>query len=298
MAAPDDDLPTLLQRKDHINVLRYVRAHQLREPLIVVEHGKALLGPEFKRKLGDENARLAALEQIALSALDLQQHEVAAMCLDRLKAAIGKEAVRFRVLLGRCLEAAGDTKGAMSIYDDLLSTNPANLAVLKRKYCLAEKPVERMAALNHYLQQNMADSAAWFEMANLRLTMGDFVGASFALEEVVLGCPIDAPIHIQLAEVYATIGGIDNLQLARKHMAQALELDGTNKRAMFGLLSVSNSYLVAVSNASKKQAVDEHSTEVAKELVKYGADKILKQYKGTKMYAAVQTLVGQYTKGL
>ena len=298
MAAPDDDLPTLLKRKDHLNVLRYIRAHQLRHPEIVLVHGKALLGPDFSRKMSDETAQLAALEQIALASLDLQQHDDAMKCLDRLKLSIGHESVRFRLLLGRGLEASGDVDGAHKMYDDILASNPANLTVLKRKYCLAEDHVERIAALNLYLQQNMADSAGWFEMANLRMQMGDFGGASFALEEVILGCPIDAPIHIQLAEVYATIGGLENLTLARKHMAQALELDASNKRAMFGLLMVSNAFLDAAANATKKQAIDEHSVDVAKELVKYGADKLLKQYKGTKMYGAVQTVVAQYTKGL
>ena len=298
MAAPDDDLPTLLKRKDHLNVLRYIRAHQLREPEIVLEHGKVLLGPDFSRKLSDETAQLAALEQIALASIDLQQHDDAVKCLDRLKLSISHESVRFRLLLGRCFEAAGNVDGAHKIYDDVRASNPANLTVLKRQYCLSDDPVERVASLNLYLQQNMADSAGWFEMANLRMQLGDFSGASFALEEVILGCPIDAPIHIQLAEVYATIGGPENLALARKHMAQALELDANNKRALFGLVMVSNAFLTAASNSTKKQVVDEHSVDVAKELVKFGADKLLKQYKGSKMFGAVQTVVMQYTKGL
>ena len=298
MAAPDDDLPTLLKRNDHLNVLRYIRAHQLREPEIVVLHGKALLGPDFSRRLSDETAQLAALEQITLASLDLQQHDDATTCLDRLKSSISNESVRFRLLVGRCLEAAGDVDGAQKVYNEVLVSNPSNLMVLKRKYCLSEDLVERMAALNVYLQHNMADSAGWFEMANLRMQLGDFVGASFALEEVILGCPIDAPIHIQLAEVYATIGGLENLSLARKHMAQALELDATNKRAMFGLVMVSNAFLATAANATKKQVVDEHSVDVAKELVKFGADKLLKQYKGSKMFGAVQTVMAQYMKGV
>lgn len=298
MAAPDDTLPTLVKRKDHLNVLRCIRAHQLREPEIVVEHGKALLGADFRRKISDESSRLAALEQIVLAALDMQNHDEAEIALARLRDAIGNESVRFRILLGRCLEAAGNHEGALKIYDDILTSNPANLMALKRKYCMTDDKVQRMAALNVYLEQNMADSAGWFEMANLRMELGDFVGASFALEEVILGCPIDAPIHVQLAEVYATIGGIENLALARKHMAQALELDATNKRAMFGLVMVSNAYIATAATATKKQMVDEHSIDVAKELVKYGADKLLKQYKGTKLFGPVQTLMTQYTKGL
>lgn len=296
---PDDDLPTLLQKKDHLNVLRYIRVHHLREPEIVVEHGLLLLGgKDLKRKLGDESARLAALEQIALAALDLQQHALAETCLDRLRTTIGNEPVRFRMLLARCLEAAGDTTGALKIYDDLLETNPSNSMALKRKYCLAVGTEDRVTALNAYLQQSMNDPAGWYEMANLRRSMGDFRGASFALEEVVLGCPLDASAHVQLAECYASTGGTEQLVLARKHMTQALELEPTNKRALFGLVSVSNAYLEDAANASKKQVVDAHSVSVAKELVKFGADKLLKGYKGTKMFPTVQTLLSKYTNGL
>jgi hypothetical protein len=46
---------------------------------------------------------------------------------------------------------------------------------------------------------------------------------------------------------------------------------------------VSNAYIATAATATKKQMVDEHSIDVAKELVKYGADKLLKQYKGTKI---------------
>merc|ERR1712025_389264 len=103
-------------------------------------------------------------------------------------------------------------------------------------------------------------------MAKFRMTLGDFKGAAYALEEVVLGCPLESSIHCELAEVYATIGGIDNLSLARKHMAQSLELDFRNRRAQFGLVNVSKKFLEAAANATKKNVVDDHEIAVAKEL--------------------------------
>ena len=65
-----------------------------------------------------------------------------------------------------------------------------------------------------------------------------------------------------------------------------------------GLVSVSNAYLEDAATAIKKQVVDEHSVSVAKGLVKFGADKLSKGYKGTKMYPTVQTLLSKYTDGL
>ena len=298
MLGPDSDLDTLIANKDHLNVLRAIRAKQLRKPDLVIEHGKALLGDELKRRLSDESARLSVIEQMCLAALDIQDHILAETSLTRLKETVGNEAIRFRMLLARCLEAADDKEGASKIYNDVLKTHPSNLMALKRLYCLASNPIERMEKLNHYLQQSMADPAGWWEMAQLRKSLGDWKGAAFALEEVVLACPMDDNAHCCLAEAYATEGGIENLKLARKHMAQALELNKGNLRAMFGLVSVANNYLEESSSLGKKQSVDEHDVEVAKELVKYGVDKIVRQYKGTKMFGTVQQVMKSYTEGI
>lgn len=294
-SGPDKDLPTLIRLKQHLNVLRYVRAHQLRDPDLVIYHGKALLGDNLDRKISDESARLAALEQTCLAALDVQNHILAETCLARIQDAVGKEATRFRMLLGRCLESSGEKGEAKVIYDDLLKHNPGNLMAMKRLYCLSSSEKEAVDALNNVIQQNMADPAGWYEMATVRMSMGDFNGACYALEEVVLACPLDSSIHCQLGELYATLGGVENLHLARKHLAQSLELDDSNRRAMFSLVSAANDYLEATKG---KKSDNEHEMEVAKELVKYGADKVVKAYKGTKMYSAVQSMMTDYTAGL
>lgn len=300
MMGPDEDLLTLIRKKDHLNVLRYIRCHELREPELVCSHGRVLLGPDLSKSLGDESARLAALEQVCLAANDVQDHKLADQCLSQLKKVIPKDSARIRILLARCLESAGDVEGADTIYSALINDNPANLMALKRKYCLLRsqvgKEVESMASLNTYLKQNIADTAGWYEMARYCLELGDYKGAAYAMEEVVLGCPLDSRVHCQLGEVYATLGGVENLQLARKHMSQSLELNGSNRRALFGLVSVSSDYLEQASK--NKKSVDDHDVQVAKELVKYGAEKVIQAYKGTKMFAAVQRVMDEKTSGL
>lgn len=295
---PDEDLPTLIQSKDHLNVLRYVRAHQVRKPELVQEHATALLGKDLSKTFGDPSARLGILEQLCLAALDLHDHDLAEKCLSELKVSVSaKDSNRFRRLLGRCLEASGNLEGAEKIYDSMLQNNPSNLVALQRKYAMLkgqpQKEVEAMEALNKYLEQNMADSAGWYEMAKMRMEMADYKGAAYALEEVVLACPLESSIHCELAEVYSTIGGLENLSLARKHMAQSLELDATNKRAQFGLVVAANSYLIESANAPKKLH-DEHEVAVAKELVKYGAEELVKSYKGSSMFSAVKALMDEY----
>lgn len=309
---PDDDLPTLIQRQDHLNVLRYLRAHQLREPELAVEHGKALLGENLTNSVGDESARLGAIEQVAMAALDLQDHDLADKCLSQLTGSsdnavassttdgsgpVTKQSNRFRRLLGRCLEASGDLVGAEALYDEMLQANPANLLALQRKYALLKgqpnKEADAMAALNKYLEQNMADCAGWYELAQFRANMADYKGAAYAMEEVILACPLESSVHCELAELYSTMGGLDNLVLARKHMAQSLELDATNRRAQFGLVVVANAYLLEAESASKKK-LDEHEVAVAKELVKYGAEQLLASYKGCPMFSAVKDLMEEY----
>lgn len=299
---PDEDLPTLIQRKDHLNVLRYLRIHQIRQPETAVEHGIALLGPNVSNKMSDEMVRLAVLEQVLLAAIDVHNMGLAEKCLGEIRnSGIDKESVRFRRLLARCLEADGDGTEAQQIYDSLLQENPANLLALKRNYCILKaqvgKETESMQALNQVLQQNYSDTAAWYEMAQLRLELGDYKGAAFSLQEVLLAVPTDSKIHCELAECYATIGGLENCLLARKHMAQALELDPCNRRAQFGLVVAANAYLQEAESAGKKN-LDEHEVEVAKELVKYGSEQVLESYKGSSMFAASKTLMSEYTGSL
>jgi len=301
MLGQNEDLPSLVARKDHLGVLRYIRAHQLREPSLVIAHGQSLLGPKLLANLGDDAARLAVLEQVCLAALDLNNHDLSEGCLSQLKDKVGKESTRFRCLLARCMEASANFDGANAIYDQLLKENPANLVALQRKYCIAraqrKEPAEVIAALNEYLGQQLSDVSGWYEMSKLRLSIADFKGAAFALEQVVLGCPLDSNIHMQLAEVYSTLGGLENLILARKHMAQALELDGNNLRAKFGMVSVANQYLEESVEASKKD-IDEHEKLVAKELVKYGTTALLEDYKSTKMLAIVKRVMDDFTDNL
>lgn len=293
----DLDLPALIQGKHHLDVLRYIKIHQLREPELVLKHGKALLGADLASKRISGLARLAAVEQICLAAIECNEAETAGLCLRCLtEGGIEKSSTRFRLLLARCMEADDDLSEAAVLYDTLLKENPSNSVALRRKYCLLKasvgKEVESAEALNNYLQQNYNDTAAWYEFSKLKQELGDWKGATFCLEEVLLGTPANAKIHCELAECYATVGGLDNLLTARKHTAAALELDSTSLRAKFALVTISNAYVLQAS--SKKKDTDEFEVEVAEELMKYGAEQVLHSYKGTGMLGPVKALMKEY----
>ena len=81
----DLDLPGLIAKQDHLNILRYVRLHELREPELVVQSGKKLLGDNLDRKPIDELARRAVLEQVCYSALDISDNKLADLCLSKLR---------------------------------------------------------------------------------------------------------------------------------------------------------------------------------------------------------------------
>lgn len=317
MIGPGDDLTTLSAKNDHLGVLRYIRAHELREPTTVITHGIALFGEQLDATTScDSASKAAALEQICLAAIDVSDHHLAERCLDQLKdspafssdkkpqGSLAKDSDRYRRLLGRCLEAANDYEAAMNVYETMLKKNPSNLVALQRKYCVLRAQSDSsteaiLEALNDYLGQQLSDVSGWYEMAQLRLSLADFKGAAYALEQVVLGSPLDASVHVELAEVYATIGGLENTACARKHMAQALELEPSNPRAMFGLVSVSQQFLdESDASSTKQKKLDEHERLVAAELVKYGAAEALKAYKGTKLFASVKRVMNDFTENL
>lgn len=307
----DLSLEQLIAAQDHLNVLRYVRIHQLRQPETVLAAGRALLGGnelDGGHRL-DAAVRLAALEQIAAAALDVSDTACANACLTRLREhGVDKESTRFRLLLARCLECAQDPAGAELIYQELLQENPANNLALKRQYCLLkaapDRQVEAAGALNAYLQQNYADPAAWYELAQLKRELGDWKGAAHCLEEVLLATPASATVHCELAEACATAasGNLEELRTARKHMAQALELEPALVRAQFGLVVVSNLYLQEAASHGNSKSMDEFEVEVAQELVKFGVERVVATYsKGSSsspMWESVRALMAEYKEGL
>lgn len=258
--------------------------------------------------LGDAE-RLAALEQLCIASLDIGNLPLAESCLDAMQAGtsssyVTKESARYRKLLGMCLEASGDYDGASDVYNGLLMDNPSNGYAAKRKYCiLASQPgkdMEAMKALNDYLSTHPGDVAAWNQMAEACLSVSDFQGAAYCYEEVILGCPLDSNIHCKLGEAYCTVGGLSNAKLARKHMAQAVQLDSNNLRAWYGLIAAAEGFLEEVDKISgkgKKEA-EEEGVEVAKELIKFGGEKLMHVYKGSKMRSIVEGLLKESSESL
>jgi len=307
MIVSTKDLPTLIKENNHHSILQYLRSHKQRLPELTIKHSLAVL--DSKTLLPTKNMilfstmpdseHLAILEQLCIAACDMNDSQLASQCIDVIKSnpfIPGEESTRVKRLIGMLYESNNEMDKANKIYDSLLEQNPSNTFALKRKYCIlrsqSNKDVEARQALNKYLELNQGDVAAWMEMYHTCMGLGDYKSAAFCLEENVLACPLDYKLHCMLAEIYVTIGSISNLKLARKHFAQSLELNPSNVRALFCLVSATASYIELVSEKKNKE---EEDLEVAKELLKYGADKIMPLYKdNSAMSKAVRDVMDQY----
>lgn len=85
----------------------------------------------------------------------------------------------------------------------------------------------------------MSDQEAWHELCNLYLMEGDYSRAAFCMEEVLLHNPFSHLIHQRLGDIRYTMGGQDNIEVAKSYYAQAVKLNGNNLRALYGLYLVS-----------------------------------------------------------
>lgn len=291
MDISDYTLPELIERKDYLNILRYIRTHKLRQPQLVLNSARSLLGQDLSKRPFriTELARLAILEQTCLAALDNGEPTLADTCLQRLAAAgIAKDSVRYRLLLARCLEYTGAMGDAEHMYDACLAENPANALALARKVCIAASSNNQtsapLTALHSYLAQHYHDAAAWHHLAQLHRERGNWGAAGYCLEHVVRTTPA---VRMELAECYASA---QEWGLARTTMAAVVEQDPQNVRAWMGLLSIANQCVLM-----KSKNGDEMEWAVAEELVRLGAEKVLALYKtNTTMFPAVQKLVAEY----
>jgi ER membrane protein complex subunit 2 len=249
----DDDLPTLIAKQDHVNVLKYIRIHKLRHPELVVQHGTIILGwnedGSVKMSVGTKD--LTVVEQVCLSALDCQKFTLADRCLQELEREFGivpppvttestvvasgasgasKEAsssVRYQLLRGRYYEAKGEMIRAKETYEHILKQNPACNLAWKRQYCLQKSipnhELESIQCLNDYIQLHAYnDCTAWYELFRQYQELGHWENAIYCLQHVL--CTATAmrsadtinrsTLHCELAECYLSLCGDGKLDAA------------------------------------------------------------------------------------
>jgi ER membrane protein complex subunit 2 len=256
------------------DLLRFLRKEKLRSPTLVIKHGYPLI--QSRGGLDDELWTIH--EQVLAAALDVGDLDTADECLTALKRKFPGSA-RVKRLEGMILESVGNYTGAAGFYKQILTENPANIAVVKRQIAsllAQDDTAAAVEALNKFLTVHCGDADGWRQLAAVHLSLSNFEEAAFCYEELVLLAPADPHYHCRLAELYYTMGGSEGLLKARKHFSQSLELTKSNARALHGLCVTCAA--VAADKGSAKVLKAEQSGEVNAALHKWATAELARLY--------------------
>ncbi|KAI5075517.1 hypothetical protein GOP47_0009593 [Adiantum capillus-veneris] len=257
---------------DVVEWLALLRKFKLRRSDKVTIHGCALLSdPSSRKKLGSEV--WTVYEQVAIASMDCQCLDISNLCIERLLSKFSNS-VRVGRLEGMLYEAKGQWQQAEKKYQNLLELQPADAFIHKRKVAIAKGQgnlSSAVEALKQYLDIFMADHEAWRELAEIYISLQKYNQAAFCYEELIMMDTSNANWHLNYAEVYYTIGGVESLRIAKKYYASAIKLSaGKNLRALYGICLCS-----AAINQAKGRNKDEESID----LQSLASSVILKEYK-------------------
>ncbi|XP_017777613.1 PREDICTED: ER membrane protein complex subunit 2-like [Nicrophorus vespilloides] len=199
-------------------------------------------------KLGNE--KFLIVEQVCIAAFDCYQLDVANECIKLLSSEF-PQSLRVKKYKAMRYEAQEDYVKALEILDSIIKADKSNSAPKKRKIAILKaqgRYVEAIRELTDYLKTFMADAEAWQELSELYIGEQDFAKAAFCVEELILHNPHNHLLHQRYADIKYTQGGFDNMELARSYYCQALKLNPTNIRALYGL------YLTCTSIATSQKA--------------------------------------------
>ncbi|KAG0454278.1 hypothetical protein HPP92_025582 [Vanilla planifolia] len=249
---------------EYLCLVRKLKARRSEKVLL---HGLSILNnPKDRSRLGGEEWTL--YEQVAIAAMDCQKIDVAKECV----AALSQKfpgSLRVSRLEGMLLEAKGN--GLMlkrlthAFLRKILLTN-LNIGmnilnvIHKRKVAMAKaqgNPSAAVEYLNKYLSTFMADHDAWRELAEIYVGLQMYKQAAFCYEELILCQPAIPPYHLAYADVLYTMGGLENLQTAKKYYASTISLTGgKNTRALYGicLTTVAINQLTKGRNKEEKES--------------------------------------------
>lgn len=239
----------------------------------IVELGEYAL-EHYGSNLGSE--KWTVYEQVCIAALDL--------CPDRIKlvnkciqvlAEQFPTSLRVNMLEGLRFEYFRKWDKAVEMYDSIIEYEPTYPPPYKRKvaiYKAQNKVEEAVKECNKYLNTFCTDTESWLELSDLYISQMNYAKAAFCLEEVLIQHPHNHLHHQKYADVLFTIGGKENLEIASKYYAKAVDLNPNNVRALFGI-QLSASTLASIGKQSSKVKSD-HQV-----LATWATDKIEDHYR-------------------
>lgn len=251
-----------------------IRKLKARRPDKVLKHGLSILNsPKARSNLGNEEWTL--YEQVAIAAMDCQRVDIAKDCISVLSNKF-PGSTRVGRLEGMLFEANGAWTDAEATYTRLLEENPNDQVVQKRMIAMAKALGNISTAveyLNKYLEIFMADQDAWRELAEIYVSLQMYKQAAYCYEELILCQPTVPLHHLAYAELLYTMGGLENLQTAKKYYASAINFTGgKSTRALYGLCLCS----VAINQITKGRNKEDKESP---ELQYLAAEALVKDYK-------------------
>ncbi|KAI2785830.1 hypothetical protein POX_h09592 [Penicillium oxalicum] len=214
----------------------------------ILGHGSAQSANAPTKVSRDTAEEYSRLEQLFLACLQTGDDKAAQECLNRLSHRFGPANERVMGLRGLYQEATATDQAALekclSEYEKILSENPVNVPVMKRRIALLrslERPAEATAALIQLLDAVPTDAESWVELADLYQSQGLGSQAIFSLEEALLIAPNSWNIHARLGEllyVFSSSSESDAGRLAGKsvqHFCRSIELCDDYLRGFYGL---------------------------------------------------------------
>ncbi|XP_013192897.1 ER membrane protein complex subunit 2 [Amyelois transitella] len=214
-----------------------------------------------KFKLLPVNEQYIVLEQTFYAALDCHAYADAGYILAILMQDFAPDSFRVCKHHIALLEAEEKYDTALKHLNSMIEMDETNAAIRKRRVTIFKAQgliVEAIKELVDYLKKFMSDSEAWQELCELYLEVQEYSRAAFCAEELLLHQPHNHLMHQRLADIRYTMGGVENMELAKAYYCQALKLNPDNMRALLGLFLVTNNLLnhyKSSGNSSKRKEV-------------------------------------------
>uniref|UniRef100_A0A023EP50 ER membrane protein complex subunit 2 n=1 Tax=Aedes albopictus TaxID=7160 RepID=A0A023EP50_AEDAL len=216
------------------NIFRKWRDDNERKSEDVIQLWDAILCDK-QTKLGNE--RHLVLEQVMIAALDCNRIDTAEDCI-RILTAEFPGSLRIQKYKAMLLEALERYDDALDVLEQIIKKDETNAAPRKRKVAIYKaqgRTADAIRELCDYMKRFMSDQEGWHELCSLYLAEGEYAKAAFCMEEVLLHNPHSHLIHQRLADIRYTMGGLDNIEIAKSYYCQAVKLNNQNLRALYGL---------------------------------------------------------------
>ncbi|KAL4737783.1 hypothetical protein BDV11DRAFT_190907 [Aspergillus similis] len=199
-----------------------------------------------------------SLENLFFACIQSADDKCALSCLERLAHHFGSSNERVSALRSLYDEAVAQGQPSLErclkTCDDILSQNPVNLPILKRRIALLRslsRYTDAISGLVQLLEATPTDAEAWCELAELYQSQGLSPQAIFSLEEALLIVPHAWNVHARLGEfLYVYANSLDNegmrrqLRYSIQHFCRSIELCEDYLRGFYGLAVATSRILV------------------------------------------------------